>query len=80
LDRFGFELETEIRRIGGRSAAAHVRTADNDEATSVLQCETALLATVRQYEKTLGLQMPAHARAMVQRQLQTLRRFMTESE
>ena len=74
LDRFGFELQTEIRRIEDsdfRELRSYRESADDAEPLEA-RCESALRRTVREYEVAQAGYMPAHARAMIQRQLQTV--------
>ena len=73
FERFEFELQTEIRRIDGDFAAPqshHDIVKDPDGLET--QCEIALRTAVFEYEAIQAGCMPAHARAMIHRQSQTV--------
>jgi hypothetical protein len=67
FERFGFELETELRRLGG----TYVPTPQQQPAAD---SETQLKNTVALYEDALTLSASAHARAMLTRQVQEIRK------
>jgi hypothetical protein len=73
FERFEFELQTEIRRIDGDFAAPRSKhEMVNDPDGLETQCESVLRTAVFEYEAIDAGYMPAHARAMVQRQSQTV--------
>jgi hypothetical protein len=74
LGRFIFELKQESLRMNNREAAPALAwekpTLDADDVLSVVGA--ALRCTVEGYDTFLEHPMPAHARAMIQRQRQDL--------
>lgn len=70
LDRFGYELQTEIRRIDGSDFDPPPSHSDKtqDPEVLVLRCETSLQSAIEEYQLTLNTQLTAHARAMLKRQ------------
>src|SRR5262249_40900853 len=76
LARFGFELQTEVRRIEDCDfGPLRPRNSGADEEPFQARCEIALRTTVREYESIQAGNMPAHARAMIQRQSVALRQL-----
>ena len=80
LHRFIFELEKESSRIGGplpdtllKSRCASVTTE-----SLMTQAEAELQSTLEGYDVCLTRSMPAHARAMIVRQRQSLAQLMAD--
>ena len=72
MDRFSFELLTEIRRIDGGDfgpARSYVEPVENPDALQG-RCNAALRDVEETYEEILRDHLPAHARAMIKRQSQ----------
>ena len=67
FERFAFELERELRRLGG----TYVPTLEQPAPDS----ENQLKNTVALYEDALTLVASAHARAMLTRQIQEIRKM-----
>src|SRR5687768_12284535 len=76
LDRFTFELLAEVHRIDGGDFGPP-RSYEDGVAVSETQlrahCEAALTEAIDLYDETLVNHLPAHARAMIKRQLQQLK-------
>lgn len=70
LDQFGFELQTETRRIGGGDdfGPSRYEPIPDDADILTLRCEISLQLILDQYQQALNTNLPAHARAMVKRQ------------
>jgi hypothetical protein len=62
FDQFGFELQTELRRLGGVDSP---RTSKTGPPTD---CESLLKTTMTYYQDALNHKTTAHARAMLTRQ------------
>jgi hypothetical protein len=71
LDRFRYELQTEIRRMDGAEFGPTPVCIENDEDLEVLLnlCEVSLQTALEQYRVTLNTALTAHARAMLKRQV-----------
>jgi hypothetical protein len=80
LDRFVFELKKENTRIGNREVQEpHTIDIGCVHVTSPLtQAGTELQSTVRGYDMLLARRMPPHARAMIQRQRQSLGQLLAD--
>jgi hypothetical protein len=81
LDRFVFELKKENTRIGNRSeprepGALEIRCVN--VSSPLTQAGTELQSTVNGYDTLLARPMPPHARAMVQRQRQSLGQLLAD--
>jgi hypothetical protein len=68
LDQFKFELETEMRRLGG----GHPTPSRTEEKQH--SAEMALRCTLDDYRGALNLPVSAHARAMIKRQYSELQK------
>ena len=77
LNRFIFELKQESRRINNREPAppSHFETPLLEADCILTRVGAALQFTVEGYDRFLEHPMPAHARAMIQRQRQDLGRL-----
>ena len=82
LDRFVFELQTEIRRIDGTDLETpRIYVEDSSDGKSLLQrCEVTFRAMVDAYETIQAAGIPPHARAMVQRQSRALENLKKQFE
>jgi hypothetical protein len=80
LSRFIFELEKESSRIGNSNAHPFLdlRQPRIDAAVQLMHAEEELLATLEGYDECLTHPMPTHARAMIQRQRQSLGRLQAD--
>ena len=80
LDRFVFELKKENSRIGncepGEARNFEVRCVNVTAPLS--QAGTELESTVKGYDMLLARPMPPHARAMIQRQRQSLGQLLAD--
>jgi len=73
FEQFHFELQTEIRRLGGGVSSHSSLAAGQGEADILpLRCEIGLQLALDDYQKALDAQLTAHARAMLKRQLSDL--------
>jgi hypothetical protein len=76
VDRFTFELLAEVHRIDGGDFGPP-RSYEDGVAESEGQlrahCEWALREAIDLYDETLADHLPAHARAMIKRQVQQLK-------
>ena len=70
LDRFSYELQTEVRRIDGSDFGPPRSYSENaqEPESLVLRCETLLQSALKEFELTLNTQLTAHTRAMLKRQ------------
>jgi len=68
LDQFGFELQTELRRLGACEIPAALQVPPGPDCESLLA----------QYQDTLSHTSSAHARAMLTRQQQEIRDALRE--
>ena len=77
LERYGFELRTEIQRIDGETFEPIRSCLDttNDEDFLKVRCEIALRKTIHAYDAVQTHPLTTHTRAMVQRQFQSMKRF-----
>src|SRR5262245_58890253 len=82
LDRFGFELQTEIRRIDETDLDIPRTYVENSsDAVSLRQrCELTFRTMVSEYETIQASGIPPHARAMVQRQSRALEELWRQFE
>src|SRR5262245_49440530 len=80
LDRFRYELQSEIRRIEGKQSDPPKPCTETYQDLDSLrkQCNAVLGETLQEYETIRLGHLPAHARAMVQRQTRILRQFGIE--
>jgi len=79
LSRFEFELRTELRRLGGLDPRPPTfESVPRDPATTVRDCKNSVEALVEEYEETLTTTLPAHARAMINRQVLEVRKCYEE--
>jgi hypothetical protein len=75
LSQFEFELRNELRRLGGlEPRPATFESMPRDPATSARDCINSVEALVGQYEETLTATLSAHARAMIYRQIEVVRK------
>lgn len=70
LDLFGFELQTESRRLGGDEfGGSRYDPIPDDADILTLRCEISLQLVLDHYQQALNASnLPAHARAMIKRQ------------
>ena len=69
FDQFRFELQTEMRRLGGSSADAFLPEPVPDDSDIVaVRAEISLQLALDTYQQALNSALPAHARAMIKRQ------------
>jgi hypothetical protein len=69
LDQFGFELQTEIRRLGSEKLIPpHSESIPQDSEILALRSEISLQLALDMYEQALNTTIPSHARAMIKRQ------------
>ncbi len=61
MEQFGFELQTELGRLGGEEAPASAQELNTNP-------KTALEGVLDHYGQALSTSLPAHARAMLTRQ------------
>jgi len=75
--RFGFELQTEVRRIeAGDFEPRRWSPLAVDEPDMVeVRCEIALRTNLREYESIQAGSIPAHTRAMIHRQSEAIRQL-----
>jgi hypothetical protein len=79
LSRFIFELEKESSRIGSADPHPCVPSRQSGDAGVLLMhAEEELQSTLEGYDECLTHSMPAHARAMIQRQRQSLGRLQAD--
>jgi hypothetical protein len=70
LDRFSYELQTEIRRIGSSefdSSRTYSEPREDPDLLS-LRCEISLKVALDEYQRVYDCSLHAHARAMLKRQ------------
>ena len=77
LDRFSFELLTEIHRTDGGDFGPPRSYVDATNDADILRgrCESALQDMIGDYDESMVHHIPAHARAMIKRQGQLLKQM-----